>query len=226
VLFAERNALTIDFIPLTDSQALRSYEVEENTIIAMYMNNRAAELLARGRLDDAYWHAREAIEQDPRFVAAVNTLGVIYRRHDNLAEAERVLRYALAREPGNTNTMSNLVLVLQDLGRTADAHAMGEKLARLQPVAPFADFNRGMEAVRAGDFKMARELFAREVARDSYNSEFHFWLSVAYFGLGDAQAARRELTSAMEESNTRGEHDRYAAKLRKLKSAGAAQGRP
>ena len=226
VLFAERNLLTIDFIPLTDSQALRSYEVDERTIVAMYMNNRAAELLAKGRLDDAYWHAREAIEQDPRFVTAVNTLGVIYRRHDNLAQAEAVLRYALSREPANANTMSNLALVLQDLGRTAEARDMGEKVARLQPLAPFADFNRGMEAVRAGDFKLARELFAREVARDSYNSEFHFWLSVAYFGLGDAQAARRELTTAIENSNTRGEHDRYAAKLRALKSAGAARGRP
>ena len=226
VLFAERNALTIDFIPLTDSQALRSYEIDENTIVAMYMNNRAAELLALGRLDDAYWHAREAIDQDPRLLIAVNTLGVIYRRHDNLAESEAVLRYALEREPANANTMSNLALVLQDLGRTAEAREVTARLARLQSVAPFADFNRGLEAVRAGDFKLARDLFSREVARDSYNAEFHFWLSVAYFGLGDPQAARAELTVAMENSNTRGEHDRYAAKLRKLKSAGAAQGRP
>ena len=226
VLFSERNALTIDFIPLPEGKRIHAYDATEETILAMYMNNRAAELLAKGQLDDAYWHAREAIEQDPRLIIAVNTLGVIYRRHDNLPEAEAVLRYALSREPGNTNTMSNLALVLQDLGRTAEAQEVTAKLARLQSVAPFADFNRGLEAVRAGDFKLARDLFSREVARDSYNAEFHFWLSVAYFGLGDAQAARRELTVAMENSNTRGEHDRYAAKLRKLKSAGAAQGRP
>ena len=42
---------------------LRAMAVGEDTILAMYMNNRAAEALVRGRVDDAYWLAREAIRQ-------------------------------------------------------------------------------------------------------------------------------------------------------------------
>jgi transglutaminase-like putative cysteine protease len=65
VLFQEKHVLTIDFIP-PDRKAF-AYEVGDQAVIAMYMNNRAAELLSRGNLDDAYWYAREAIMADPRF---------------------------------------------------------------------------------------------------------------------------------------------------------------
>ena len=218
VLFAERNQLTIDFIPLAGYKRQHAYQVSETAIVAMYMNNRAAELLARGQLDDAYWHVRESIVQDPRFTAAFNTLGVIYRRHGNRAEAEQVLRYVLAREPANTIAMSNLITVLLDSGRVADADALSRVLASIQPHPPYHFFHLGMEEIRAGHFQAARDLFQREVDRDTYNHEFHFWLAMAYSGLGDSRRAREHLVIAMENSNTRGEHDLYATKLERLRA--------
>ena len=216
VLFQEKHVLTIDFIP-PDRKAF-AYEVGDQAIIAMYMNNRAAEQLARGNLDDAYWHAREAILADPRFTGSFNTLGVIYHRHGNDPEAERVLRYVLAREPENANAMANLVTVLRETSRVAEADALARKLAAMEPNPPFYFFNQGLEAIRAGDFVRARDLFKREIARDAYNHEFHFWLAMAYYGLGDATQAREHLTVAMENSNTRSEHDLYAAKLDRLRA--------
>jgi Flp pilus assembly protein TadD len=218
VLFTERNMLTIDFIPLAENKRQHAYDVGEATIAAMYMNNRAAELLARGQLDDAYWHAREAIASDPRFTGAYNTLGVIYRHHRNLAEAERVLRYVLALEPANTHVMGNLVTVLRDAGRNDDADKLARTLAAIEPNPPFHFFHLGMDAIRAGDFAAARDLFRREIDRDAYNHEFHFWLAMSYYGLGDSRSAREHLTVAMENSNTRGEHDLYAAKLDRLRA--------
>ena len=50
---------------------------------------------------------REAIMVDPRFTGAFNTLGVIYKRHGNDPEAERVMRFVLSREPENANAMAN-----------------------------------------------------------------------------------------------------------------------
>ena len=222
VLFSERHALTIDFIPLADGKRVHAYDVTGETIVAMYMNNRAAELLARGRLDDAYWHAREAIVRDPRFTGAYNNLGVIYRRHGNVAEAEGVLRYVLALEPANTHAMSNLVILLEESGRRAEADAMGRRLASIEPNPPFHFFLLGLERMKAGDFAAARDLFRREIDRDAYNHELHFWLAMAYYGLGDAKSAREHLVIAMENSNTRGEHELYAAKLDRLRAAAKA----
>ena len=223
VLFSERHALTIDFIPVAEGKRVHAYDVTEDTIVAMYMNNRAAELLARGELDDAYWHAREAIARDPRFMAAYNNLGVIYRRHGDTTEAERVLRYLLAREPANTHAMANLAILLKEAGRYGEADALARRLASIEPNPPFHFFHLGMDAMKAGDFARARDLFRREIDRDAYNHEFHFWLAMAYYGLGDAKSAREHLVVAMENSNTRGEHELYAAKLDRLRAT--AKGR-
>jgi tetratricopeptide (TPR) repeat protein len=214
--FEEANLLTIDFFPLTEKQRQQAWEVGERTVAAMFMNNRAAETLAAGRLDEAYWWAREAIVQDPRFLAAYNTLGVVYRRHGYPAEAARVLESVVAREPGNLHALSNLALALRDQGRHAEAEAIALRLARLQPEPPFHFFNRGLEAMGRGDYAAARELFEREVERDAYYHEFHFWLAVAYVRLGQPRLARRHLIIAIDNSATAGERALYAAKLGKL----------
>jgi Tfp pilus assembly protein PilF len=210
--------MTIDFVPQEDIRGRRLRVIGEETIVAMYMNNRAAESLARGQVDDAYWWARGAIHEDPRFLTAYNTLGVIYRHHGNLREAERVLAGVLELEPGNVEVMSNLALVLGDEGRVAESETLTRKLQQLQPYPPFYFFNLGMEAMRERNFREAKDLFAKELDRDAYYHEFHFWIAAAYLGLGDIKQAREHLAIAMENSATRKEHDLYAAKLDRLSS--------
>jgi Tfp pilus assembly protein PilF len=72
--------------------------------------------------------------------------------------------------------------------------------------------------MQAGDFKAARDLFAREVERDAYNHEFQFWLASAYYRLGDLVRSRKHLAIAMDFSPTRKDHDLYAAKLDRIRS--------
>ena len=211
--------LTVDFLPPIETQGLRTRAIAEATIVAMYMNNKAAEAFARGRVNDAYWWARAAVEQDPTFVSAYNTLGVIYRRHGNPAEAERAFAYALEREPRNTRVMSNLVRALNDQGKVAEAETLGRRLEQMEPNPVFSYFDRGMKAMREGNFQAARDLFAKEIDRAPYYHEFHFWLANAYLGLGKVDQARRELTLAFEYSTTRHDHDLYAAKLDRMRAS-------
>ncbi len=218
VRFDEKQMLTIDFMPPTANAFPRTWEVSERTVVAMFMNNRAAEALAADHLDDAYWWAREAIEQDPAYTSAYNTLGVVYKKHGNLREAEAVLAHVIAREPRNVNAMQNLALVYQDQGREKEADALSERLERLQPNPPFHDFDLGVEAMKAGDYRRARLLFSREVERDGSYHEFHYWLAAACWRLGDADCTRKHLASAVENSPTRGDRDIYAAKLDRLKA--------
>ncbi len=214
--YYQGDTLTIDFLPRAEIRGLRSRIISENTIVAMYMNNRAVESMAAAQLDDAYWWAREAIAQDTKFVSAYNTLGAIYLRHGDLERAETVLRYALARAPKDTRVMSNLVTALNALGRTAEANELRTKLAQLEPDPAFSFFNRGMMAMRTGDYRVAKEMFAKEVDRAPYYHEFHFWLAVACVGLGEYDLARTHMKLAMESSLTRSDHDLYAAKLDKI----------
>ncbi len=220
IIYDDSYLMTIDFLPPEDTRLQRVRAIDEETIVAMYMNNRAAEALARGQLDDAYWWVREAVVRDPKFLSSHNTLGIIYRRHGNLQEAEQVFRHVLAREPENVNVMSNLALVLKDQGRNAEAKELTQKVAQIQPYPPFYFFNLGQAAMRRKDFKAAKELFAREIERAAYYHEFHFWLAVACFSLGEIEQARGEMALAMQNSTTRRDHELYAAKLDRIKAYG------
>ncbi|MRV73343.1 tetratricopeptide repeat protein [Duganella sp. FT92W] len=214
----ERNKfMVIDFQPPEEIANLVTVPIEERTVVAMYMNNRAAESLVQRDLDSAYAFVRKAIEADPGFVNSYNTLGVIYQHHDNLPEAEAALRYAYTIQPNSTIAMFNLAQVLDTQGKNKEASALREQLARLEPHPPFHYFNLGQKAMQEGDFRRARSLFAREVDRAPYYHEFHFWLAVAAYKLGDMKTADKHMELALENSTTTREHDLYAAKLDKLK---------
>lgn len=206
-------AITIDFYPLADKASQRARVLAEKTIVAMYFNNRAAELLGAGELDQAYWAIVQAVASDPGFLNSYNTLGVIYRRHGNLQHARRAFEYALAREPGNAAPMSNLATVLDDLGLHSEADGWRERRDAIQGVAPFHYFDLGMAALKAQDYARARDLFTQEVARAAYYHEFHAGLSAAYAGLGDMEQARKHLGIALLNATTRADKALYAAKL-------------
>jgi len=208
--------LTIDFVP-TRGPHQRTWLIKEVTVGAMYMNNRAAEALAQGRWNDAYWWARASILQDPGFTSAANTLGVVYRRMGHLAQAEEALRHVMAREPGNTTALSNLALVYADQGRAEEAAAATRRLLALQPQPPFHFLERGIAAVKRGDFAAARREFAREAERDDEYHELHFWMAVADAALGDYGAASKHLQVAIRNSPDRRQSELYSAKLALLR---------
>jgi tetratricopeptide (TPR) repeat protein len=205
--------MTIDFLPAEDLRGLRTRDVGETTIVAMYANNRAAEALADGRLDDAYAWAAASVRRDPGFAGAYNTLGVIYLRHGDFVQAERAFERVLAGDAKDTRALANLAETYGRQGRLEDAQAVRLRLAALEPYPPYHFFDLGMAAARRDDWRGAREMFAREVARADANHEFHFWLGVADWRLGEESAALRHLSLAIDNSLTRDQHDLYAAKL-------------
>jgi Flp pilus assembly protein TadD len=206
---------TIDFMPAVND-GFYTRPISQETVLAMYMNNRAAEAMVRGQLDDAYWRVRQAVKLDPQFYSAYNTLGVIYLRHGDAARAERVLGYVLKGAPDNPRILANYVEALHLLGRTAEAQAVQAHLTAVEPVPPFYWFAQGQIALHHGDYAKARELFLKEIDRDPDYHEFHYALAVADFGLNRLDEARSELALAMGDAVKRSDHDLYAAKLDKL----------
>ena len=211
-------AKLIDFGAFENASGEILDDIGEDIIVAMYMNNRAAEALAKGQLDDAYWWARAAMEYAPEFLSAYNTMGVIYSRHNNLAQAEQVFRRVLEREPDNVSAMSNQVQALASLGRINESRRLAQRLAEIQPNPPYFFFNRGLAAMKSGDYSEAKIEFTKEVNRASYNHQFHFWLALANYYLGNVDETRKQLTIAMQNSPNTAQHDLYAAKLEMMKS--------
>lgn len=210
--------LVVDFLPVPETAMQRVDPVEENTVLAMYMNNRAAETLAEGRVDDAYAWARAALRQDPRYATTANTLAVIYLRRGAPEAAERALRYALATNARNTAALGNLVTLLRSTGRDAEAEQQAALLRRLQPDPPFLHFDLGRQALHEGDARRALALFDRELRRQPHQHEVHFWAAQAAWRLGDAPAAAEHLRQARDFSPTVANQRLYDAKLEHLRT--------
>lgn len=209
--------LVVDFIPRNEAATLRSRELEEEDVVALYLNNRAAEALVQDRIDDAYWWARAAVTARPGTATVLNTLAVIYQRHGELALAERTFQAALAREPENLAVLRNLEPLLLALGRLQEAQALARRIAAIEPTPPYHYFDKGMLALKAGDFDQAVTDFAREVKRAPYNDEFRFWLGIAHLKLGHLGDAREHIALAVDHS-TRGDmREVYSAKLAYLR---------
>jgi Flp pilus assembly protein TadD len=214
-------ALRLEFGTLPAGRGSGLRVVSEATIVAMFMNNRAAEWLARGQLADAYAYARAAVVHAPGHASAYNTLGVVYQRRGLADRAESAYRHALERDADDRAAMMNLARLLDGQGRVAEAAPLHQRLARLEAEPPFLHFDLGRAAAQAGDFRTARDEILRELRRDPDYHEFHFWLAVALYGLGDIERAREHLTTAMQNSTTRREQALYASKLQRLPTAAA-----
>jgi Tfp pilus assembly protein PilF len=213
--------IAIDFLPGELLQGQRWREISEETVLAMYMNNRAAETIVLGQLDDAYWWVRGAMLNDPRYLEAYNTLGVVYARHGELAQAERVFRHVLAREPENAASLGNLAGLMERAGRPTEARALRERLASVQPYAPFHFLDLGTAALKRRDYSAARDYFLRELDRNADYHVAHFALAMAYLGLGEQRAAQKHLEMAAQTSTSRRDRDVYSAKMAWVRAHGA-----
>lgn len=220
----QSKGFTVDFLPPENAALRLAREISHDTVKAMYLNNRAAELLAEGQVDAAYWWVHTSIDSVPAFSDAYNLLGVIYQHHGNPAEAESVLRRALALEPDKALVMSNLASLLEQNGGLEEAHQLRARLALIEPYPPFYFFDAGITALKAGQYAAARTLFGREIKRDASSPECYFGLALADLGLGENDAARVALAEARERSTTRQSRAIYSAKLDWLKANGYSRG--
>jgi Flp pilus assembly protein TadD len=213
-------SLVVDFLPDARTSKRYTRPLDEEEIVMMYQNNRAAESLVEGKIDDAYWWARAATSGNPRMALAYNTLGVVYERHGDLAMAEKAYRTALTREPENVVALRNLQPVLMALGRPEEAKEVAQRVAKIEPIAPFQYFNQGVTAYQRGDYSAAKDLFEREVKRSPYYDEFHFWLAASLLKLGKIGEAREQLSLAADTSTRKDTRNLYNAKLAHLRQLG------
>lgn len=218
ILGDQESLLVVDFVPGAQIRRQRVMELDEATVVAMYMNNRAAEWMSLGMLDRAYWWARAAWLQAPRLTSALNTLGVVYRRHGDVGPAEQAFREVLRREPGNLPAMANLAQLLRNADRVAEAKVLEDQLAKLEPYPPFKFFDLGVAALRDGDAVAARRYFLKEIDRSAYHHEFHFWLALANAKLGRWDEVRESLAQAEALSTSVRQRQLYAAKLESLRT--------
>jgi len=213
---------TFDFLSPQDAHTLPLRDIPEQTVVAMFLNNRAAEALVDEQLERAYAWVRLSIRQDPGFTPAYNTLGVIYLRAGAAADAADAFRAALQFDHENPRALSNLIDAERMLGDAREAERLSAELQRIEPEPPYRLFDLGLAAFERKNFAAAQALFRRAIGHTDYDPEVHFWLARTAWAMGQAERARREIAQALELSTTPHQRARFTAKLEWLR----AQTRP
>lgn len=210
---------TVDFLSPADRRRFVAQPITESRVIAMFMNNRAAEALAHGRTDDAYWWVRGAVASDPTYASLYNTLGVTYLRKGLPERAEAALRVALAQEPRNTETWENLAIVLRREGRPEQAAAIEQEHPRSGAAVLAAALAGGKRANEVGDYARALALYRAALRTSADNHELHYQLAVTYLNMGQRRLAMEQLEEAKDDSTSARQRSVYASKVDLLKSA-------
>lgn len=217
-IFSTTAPVIVDFLPSQEVMGFRARRISDEMLKAMYLNNRAAEELALGHVNDAYWWARKAVVEHPDFITGFNTLGVVYQRSGEPQMAERAYKEALEREPQHLVAMYNLLSLLRHEHRSVEAELLAARVKSIEPDPPFFFFEQGMSALNRGDYPLAKAMFQKEVKRAPYYDEFHFWLGVASLKMGDLAGAREQITLAENTSSTPEARRTYSAKLAHMRA--------
>jgi Tfp pilus assembly protein PilF len=219
-LHASNRQTVIDFLPSELVRDLPSRRLDRHRVLAMFLNNRAAEWLVQGDLATAHAWSLAALDEDPAYAASYNTLGVVFQRHGRADLAERAWRQGLALAPEHAALLANLAATLRAQGRTTEAQAFDAALGRVEGTAPFMYLARGQAALRAGDPAAARGWLLKELARDPDYHEIHFALAQAELQLGHGAQALLHLQRASAESTRPELRSLYTAKAERLRAAG------
>ena len=219
------NALTVDFVSGAAQSARKRPSAGPNTtIVAMFLNNRAAELLVgRVRLTMLIGpHARRPRSRSGCSCNAYNTLGrdLPAPRQPRRCRASRCATPTRKRSnntiyPGQSGANAGCPVRSGQAGRSSTCCA--SRLAQLEPVSavPLLPPRTGSHEGWATTAR-ARKLFERvKLERVPDYHEFHFWLAMANYQLGNLRAADKHMAQgAVNNSTTRGDHDLYCGQTR------------
>jgi len=223
-LWSQRMAsLTIDFVPPGSVRDGRVQVLSEEAVLAMYMNNRAAETMDEGKPDEAYAWARAAVWTDPTQASNYNTLAILLRQRGELTAAREAWMAAQRLAPDDVSVLSNLAALLDAQGEHDGAVALRNRVAVLMPVQPFAALEAGLEALNRGDARTAVQAFRRQLSVNEDDAQTHFYLALAHCRLGEWVEAQQQLALAERDSLSASERLRFSGKLMALRAQASAR---
>jgi len=133
-----------------DTESLWRTTLARNPAAWMARNNLAADLLERGRVDEAIAQVRMAIASEPRNAVAYVTLGDALEEKGRTEDARAQYEKALETEPGNAIAHNNLGSALLQAGRADEAIRHYQSALATKPDFEKAHANLGDAFLRTG----------------------------------------------------------------------------
>jgi Flp pilus assembly protein TadD len=147
-------------------------------------NERAFELIQKGKYDEAEKALDRAIEADVMFGPARNNRGLVYYHQGRLYEAAHEFQYAIKLMPHHPEPRNNLGLVFEAAadhlgpGKLADAVGAYEEARRMEPDNPEFIANLARTKVKRGDRDEATQKLLEELVFKDSRQEWRDWARV------------------------------------------------
>ena len=125
------------------SEAIKYYKsfINEGFEDKTVFSNFGMLLSGLGKLKEAEFYTRKALELNPNYAIANSNLGGILKDFGKLKEAEFYTRKALELNPNIADANSNLGLILRDFGKLKEAELSTLKALELNPNLAIAYYN-------------------------------------------------------------------------------------
>jgi Tfp pilus assembly protein PilF len=189
--------------------------ISDKRLFAHYYNNRGAELMADGQLQQARVYFQQSLNTESDLADVWNNLGVLDARENALDAAAADYAQALTLDPRHAATLSNALNLYRRIGDTPRAEQMLARLRDAQARDPFHQYVLGTEAERQHDYANAARYYASAIRLYPNAHQFHFGLARVSFLTGNSLIAERELRLART-LGPASEQQRYQAKLDSL----------
>jgi len=188
--------LVADFLPEVRRDSMLIAPLEPKRVLALFHSNRAVELMAENRIEDALASAHRSIQVDPGLGVGWNILGVVQRAQGLDVEAEASFRKALAVDPKDGAPCGNLENLLRAQGRLEEAQGYRERGLEIRKRDPFFNAFLAEEALSDQQWDEAARRVKQAIKLLPMEPEF-YWIQAR---VALAQGRTNDAIKALEKA--------------------------
>jgi Flp pilus assembly protein TadD len=197
VFYNEGATKYYDFDRTRSERPAEFKELDDMWITALYLNNRGADELRSGHLDNASELFMNSVRLAPKFAFAWGNLGVVRRRLGDNSGALGAYGKALEIAPDNPTILSNLAGLFRSLGRDAEARTAIEA-ARMSAASPHQLLVRGDLELSQGHIDSAVKFYKRARSMAPKLPEVYVAIARAELARQRPSVARKNLERALK----------------------------
>jgi tetratricopeptide (TPR) repeat protein len=217
------NALTlvettfvVDFDPSTRTIGFATQHADEQTVLAMFYNNKGVDALLKRNNDLAYAYLREAILTAETYSGAWANLGLLYKKKGLFDLALLSYARAINLDTNNNTAWENLAVLHQQLGDEKAALDIYISLDIKRRENPFYHQMLAEIEVEKGSFERSIMHYQTAIKLNNNQHQFYFGLASVYFEIGDFKRSQRFFKLAKRKAGKSKVADIYVDKLTAL----------
>lgn len=208
-------SIVVDYMP--SSADIAGPRITQQTFIAMFYRNLAADALLAEQYDQALALLKNALQYAPDYSAIINLAAVVHRRMDEMQLAEQFYQYGLDVSPSKATLLSNYAVLKRSQGEADIAQEMLLSLLSLDEYDPYLWYMLGKTAQQKSQYQEAVTYLYKAAEQAPYMHQLQLELALAYYRNNEPGRAQQVLSKAAELVADNNTQQRYHAKLEALK---------